>query len=163
MSWFGKSKKSSEPPSVSDEQAEKFLSDFKAAEKIINDYAAVIETTSKLELSFGTPASLLPHPKEIIKKAIVVYLISRHTLGSLDKKTFDLLKLSYGELASFLEGEDARNAAIGIAEARSGDINEILNSENFSAALSKFTESANESKVLYEEFDALALKFGIHW
>ncbi len=105
MGWFGRDKKSS-PGSggTLEEKIRKLLSDCEAAEKIVKEYGGVLEITS--QMPYGAPQSLLPRPKAEIKQAIMKYLLWLHAHKALDTGTFDLLKVGYLSLASFLDDAD---------------------------------------------------------
>lgn len=78
------------------------------AEKIVNEYGRVLEQTS--HLVFGTPESLLPYKKEIIKEAIKMTL---DALEPEEQKIQEHLRVGYIELARFIPDEEAEIASKG--------------------------------------------------
>src|ERR1700723_1925180 len=95
------------------------------AERIVNDYGAVLESTAPLV--FGAPETLLPFDKDVIKQAIrVVLTFLKANPESCRKdlaKDIELLKIAYPSLANFIPAEDARIAAAANTALLSGDAN----------------------------------------
>jgi hypothetical protein len=161
MGWFGRDKKpSTGSEGALEEKIRKLFSDCEAAEKIVNEYGGVLEITS--QMVYGTPQSLLPRPKAEIKQAIMKYLFGLNVQKTLDKKTFDLLKVGYISLASFLDDADAKAAVAAQGALNSRDPERIA-SPTFSAVLERFEKSNEESKALSAEFDAAVAKLGVQF
>jgi hypothetical protein len=95
------------------------------AERIVNEYGAVLERASSLV--FGAPETLLPFDKDVIKQAIRAVLAflktNPKTSGEDITQQIENLKIGYHELASFIPVEDAKVAAEGNAALLSGDLN----------------------------------------
>lgn len=90
----------------------------------------------------------------------MTFLLCRHTLNTLDKKTFELLKFGYLQLASFLDDEEAKAAVVAMAAISSGDPERIA-SPVVSEAMERFTRGSEETKRLAAEFNAAIVKLGI--
>lgn len=95
------------------------------AERIINEYGAVLERTSSM--TYGVPETLLPFDKDIIKQAIRVILAflktNPRTLGEGLNQYIENLKIGYMSLAEFIPAEDARIAAAANTALLTGDVN----------------------------------------
>lgn len=159
MIWFGKNRKSpTKTDIVSDTKIRQFISDAENAEKLVIEYGGVLEISAGL--SFGAPKSLLPKSNEAIKTAIITYLLYLHTTKKLDRKTFEVLKVGYAELATFLDDDDAKLAVAATAAFNSSDPARIASSD-VKQAIKRFERSNKESENLAAEFDAIVEKFGI--
>jgi hypothetical protein len=93
------------------------------AERIVNEYAAVLERTSTEVL--GAPQSALPFPKDVIKEAIKVILVllraNPENLRGDPTSYIQSLKIGYASLANFIPDEEARMAREANAALVSGD------------------------------------------
>lgn len=95
------------------------------ANRIINEYGAVLETTAPM--LFGAPETLLPFDRELIKRAIrfaLAFLKTNPETCCKDlTEQIEPLKIAYGRLADFIPVEDAKIAAAADAALLSGDTN----------------------------------------
>jgi hypothetical protein len=95
------------------------------AERIINEYGAVLERTSSM--TYGVSETLLPFDKDIIKQVFRIVLAflktNPKTLGEDMAQHIEQLKVGYMFLATFIAAEDARIAAAANAALLSGDVN----------------------------------------
>lgn len=95
------------------------------AERIVNEYGAVLERTSSIV--YGAPETLLPFDKDVIKQAIRIVLAflktNPKTFGEDITQDIENLKIGYASLAEFIPVEDARIAAAANAALLSGDVN----------------------------------------
>ena len=93
------------------------------AERIVNEYAAVLERTSSDVL--GAPESALPFPKADIQQAIKIILAllraNPERLRGDPTSYIESLKIGYASLANFIPDEDARIAREANAALVSGD------------------------------------------
>jgi hypothetical protein len=125
------------------------------AERIINEYGAVIEKTAPLV--YGASETSLPFGKDIIKRAIRVTLISLKTdpktcRGDL-AQTVELLKIAYIFLADFIPLEDAKIGAAVNAVLLSGDPHQIVEQQDLCERWQKISrENLARRVALAEEF-----------
>lgn len=159
MAWFRKNRKREYDDNVtSDEKLRRFISDAEVAEKLVNEYGGVLEVSA--QLTFGAPKSLLPKPKEEIRNAIITYLLYLHATKRLDNNTFELLKVGYTQLATFLDEDEGKLAVSANSAFKSGDPERIA-SPDVKRAINRFSKCNEESTKLGIEFDAIAEKIGI--
>lgn len=94
------------------------------AERVVNEYGAVLERTSSDML--GTPESVLPYPKDVIKQAIrlilALVMANPERLRRDPSSYIESLKMGYASLANFIPDEDAGIAREANAALISGDI-----------------------------------------
>jgi hypothetical protein len=170
MGWFSKDKNSASQEDHRKAEAARYvLAQGEAAEKVINDYGGVMGITNKM--SFGAPESLLPWPKEEIKRAIKTYLAYGTYTKTLDEKFFYALEAGFASLSSFMSESDARNAVACQAAfnyAHTADTNEDaaeiaerLSSSAVRAAIERHAQVLAEHEALLREFHAAAREIGI--
>lgn len=132
-------------------------------EKSVNDYGAVLQTT--LRMSFGAPESLLPFPKDEMKRVITSYVICLYLTKQLNPASLDLMKAGYIRLASFLSAPKARNAAVAAefferattditTEENAIELAKKITSPEIASALEEQQQIALETNKLAEEFDS---------
>jgi hypothetical protein len=124
-----------------------------AAERIINDYGAVLEVSSKL--GSLSPESLLPHSKERIRAAYWTYLVGLYALGQLEPETLGILKAGYMCLANFVSAKKAASAALAMGVMKSGDVERAVALGPDPLGLQEW---AREQERLQKEFDRLVSK-----
>lgn len=94
------------------------------AERIVNEYAAVLGRTSTDVL--GVPQSALPYSRDVIKQAIKVILVllraNPEKLRGDPTSYIQSLKIGYASLANFIPDEEARIAREANAALVSGDV-----------------------------------------
>ena len=124
------------------------LFDIEKAHKIINVYGQVVEKTANMNV---VPNSLLPYPKEEIKRAIKLCVENLITKGTFTEKDKDFFEVGYIQLSNFVKDADAKF------------VEQWFNVENFSQKLDKTTsdnfgkakqimqESLNEQGILLKE------------
>ena len=100
--------------------------ELRKAEQIVQVYGQVLERTATMV--YGAPQSLLPYPKDEIKRAIRVALLALEASrkGSRDPELEymrEMLRVGYVELARFIPDEEAQIASMGQSALNSGDIN----------------------------------------
>ena len=118
------------------------------AQKIINDYGRILETTASSGL-LAVPEYLLPHSKESIKEAIKKML-----LVASDPKVASALAASYCDLAKFVSSAAAREVEDWPSAKRAGHTDdELKRRERAVCILNKITD---EMETLLEEIQPFA-------
>lgn len=90
--------------------------------EIINQYGALLEKTARSDMVFAAPEDLLPYPKETIKEAIKLRLVTS-LLSSKDGANIAALKFAYSQLAHFIPRELADLSIRGVQALTSADKN----------------------------------------
>ena len=149
---------SKKPSGTSNDAARQILQGGAAAEELLNIYGGVLEVTSKM--TWGAPISLLPEAKDRIKAAIMVNLSCLQALGMLDKKIFNLMKVGYIQLASFIEDSEAKASVAALAAFNTGDLARVSSPE-VRAGIERLRRIHEERNCLSMEFDERAKSLGI--
>jgi len=77
------------------------------AQKIVSDYAALLERHAREEV-YPAPVGALPYSKEVIKASIRTSIAALNTTGALTDDLRDYLEVAYISLADYVEDDLVR-------------------------------------------------------
>lgn len=126
------------------------VKEFEKAQGIINGYGSVLEKA--FSMPYGAPTSLLPYPKEEIKKAIKLAVLILKKVEPEAQATIEQLKICYVQLANFISDDEAAIAAKAHDALSSGDSSKITPAET-QQALHGVEQISQDLQVLSQEFE----------
>ena len=126
------------------------------AERIVNDYGAIIER--ELATSMVAPESALPYDRATLRDALLTYTGALHRMDALDESIRNALGTGYMYLSSFIPDELADRVRVAEAECKeppdfdpTGDASREI-APCLSDALAPLRRANDEGSLLLAEF-----------